>query len=143
MPKAEASTLPAPVGRGAPGRKSIEPTADVRPQQAVESYPADRAFHAALARFSGGISPIALLLAYTDWLSHLAASPQRQLEISQDAVRDASGFLKLRGISSRPAGALVPDQAASAGSPLRPAGMGTSAVQSAGAGISADGAMVA
>ena len=45
-------------------------------------------FHAALARLSGGISPIALLLAYTDWLSHLEASPQRQLEISQEAVRD-------------------------------------------------------
>lgn len=88
MPKAEASTLPAPVGGGAPGRKSIEPTAGVRPQQAVESYPADRAFHAALARLSGGISPVALLLAYTDWLSHLATSPQRQLEISQEVVRD-------------------------------------------------------
>ena len=94
MPKAEASTLPAPVGGGAPGRKSIEPTAGVRPQQAVESYPADRTFHAALARFSGGISPIALLLAYTDWLSHLAASPQRQLEISQEAVRDARRLLE-------------------------------------------------
>ncbi|WMT79204.1 alpha/beta fold hydrolase [Bradyrhizobium sp. Ash2021] len=39
-----------------------------------------------LARLTGGISPAALLLAYTDWLSHLAASPQRQIEISQDAL---------------------------------------------------------
>ena len=39
--------------------------------------------------FTGGISPVALLLAYTDWLSHLAASPQRQLEISQEAVLQA------------------------------------------------------
>jgi len=59
-----------------------------------ESHPADRAFHAALARFSGGISPVALLLAYTDWLSHLATSPQRQLEISQEAVRDARHLLE-------------------------------------------------
>jgi polyhydroxyalkanoate synthase subunit PhaC len=53
----------------------------------IESYPADRALHAAMARFSGGVSPIAMLLAYTDWLSHLAVSPQRQLEISQQAAR--------------------------------------------------------
>ena len=50
---------------------------------------ADRAFHAMLARLSGGISPVALLLAYTDWLSHLATSPQRQIEISQDALTGA------------------------------------------------------
>ncbi|OCK53810.1 poly-beta-hydroxybutyrate polymerase [Bradyrhizobium sp. LMTR 3] len=43
-----------------------------------------------LARLSGGISPLALLLAYIDWLSHLAASPQRQIEIAQDALLDAN-----------------------------------------------------
>ena len=43
---------------------------------------------------TGGISPAALLLAYTDWLSHLAASPQRQIEISQEAVLGASRFLE-------------------------------------------------
>jgi polyhydroxyalkanoate synthase len=59
-----------------------------------ESNLADRAFHAALARFSGGISPAALLLAYADWLSHLAGSPQRQLEMSQEAVRDTKQLLE-------------------------------------------------
>ena len=39
-----------------------------------------------LARLSGGISPAALLLAYTEWLSHLVSSPQRQIEISRDAL---------------------------------------------------------
>ncbi len=43
-----------------------------RGQASVETYQADRALHAMLARLSGGISPAALLLAYTDWLSHLA-----------------------------------------------------------------------
>ena len=42
-----------------------------------------------LARLSGGISPAALLLAYTDWLSHPAASPQRQIEIAQEALVDS------------------------------------------------------
>ena len=46
-----------------------------------------------LARLSGGISPTALLLAYTDWLSHLAASPQRQIEIAQEALIDAKRFI--------------------------------------------------
>ena len=47
-----------------------------------------------LARVTGGISPAALSLAYTDWLSHLAAAPQRRMEISQEAVLGASRFLE-------------------------------------------------
>ena len=35
------------------------------------------------------ISPIALSLAYIDWAWHLAAAPQRQLQISDDAWRSA------------------------------------------------------
>jgi polyhydroxyalkanoate synthase subunit PhaC len=60
-----------------------------RQGQQPEAYPADRAFHAMLARLTGGISPIALSLAYIDWASHLASAPQRQMEISQDALRNA------------------------------------------------------
>ena len=68
------------------------PTAPV--QQAVPE--ADRAFHAMLAHLSGGISPVALLLAYTDWLSHLATSPQRQIEISQDVLMGAKRLSERR-----------------------------------------------
>src|SRR6185436_230111 len=57
--------------------------------EGAETYQADRALHAMLARLTGGISPAALLLAYTDWLSHLAASPQRQIEIAQEALIDS------------------------------------------------------
>jgi polyhydroxyalkanoate synthase len=60
----------------------------------AEAYQADRALHAMLARLSGGISPAALLLAYTDWLVHLAWSPQRQIEISQAALVDAGRFVE-------------------------------------------------
>jgi hypothetical protein len=35
-----------------------------------------------LARLTGGVSPIALSLAYLDWSSQLAAAPQRQMEIA-------------------------------------------------------------
>ena len=61
--------------------------------QQLEPYQADRAFHAMLARLTGGLSPVALSLAYMDWASHLAAAPQRQMEISQDALRGARQFL--------------------------------------------------
>ena len=47
------------------------PAVDAQP--VTEPYPLDRAFHAMLARFTGGISPVALSLAYLDWSSHLAA----------------------------------------------------------------------
>ena len=32
-------------------------------------------------RLTGGISPVALSLAYTDWTQHLIASPDKQLEL--------------------------------------------------------------
>lgn len=43
----------------------------------------DRQVHATAARFSFGLSPIALGLAWADWGMHLAASPGRQLELAQ------------------------------------------------------------
>jgi polyhydroxyalkanoate synthase len=43
-----------------------------------------------LARLTGGISPVALSLAYIDWASHLAAAPQRQVEIAQGGLRNAA-----------------------------------------------------
>jgi polyhydroxyalkanoate synthase subunit PhaC len=73
----------------APGQQHL-PAADARPEP--EPYPLDRAFHAMLARFTGGISPLALSLAYLDWSSHLAAAPQRQLERARDIVRDTSRY---------------------------------------------------
>src|SRR5258708_17611382 len=60
-----------------------------RQGQQPEAYPADHAFHAMLARLTGGISPIAVSLAYIVWASHLASASQRQMEISQDALRNA------------------------------------------------------
>src|SRR5215475_9855629 len=89
----ETPTLDSPVGASADGdvRMAARPSevrvVDSKPPS--ESYPIDRAFHAMLARLTGGISPIALSLACLDWASHLATAPQRQMEIAQDAVRDA------------------------------------------------------
>ncbi|SIO66474.1 polyhydroxyalkanoate synthase [Bradyrhizobium erythrophlei] len=91
-PKAEASA----VSSLAPAVAGDVPATAVQPRQQTEgeARQADRAFHAMLARLTGGISPVALLLAYTDWLSHLAASPQRQIEISQEAVQNANRLIE-------------------------------------------------
>ena len=59
-----------------------------------EPYPLDRAFHAMLARLTNGISPAALLLAWLDWSSHLAAAPQRRMEITSNILRDTGRFLE-------------------------------------------------
>jgi polyhydroxyalkanoate synthase subunit PhaC len=97
LPKADAPGLPCPahapgygegrrsVVRGKPRAAQSSETREGRP----ETYQADRAFHALLARLTGGISPVALSLAYIDWASHLAAAPQRQMEIAQNALRSA------------------------------------------------------
>jgi polyhydroxyalkanoate synthase len=77
-----------------PGRPRAQPVAMTRGDHQPEPYQADRAFHAMLARFTGGISPVALLLAYIDWASHLAAAPQRQMEVCQDASRNAAQFFE-------------------------------------------------
>jgi polyhydroxyalkanoate synthase len=46
----------------------------------------DNEFKAALSRAFNGMSPIEISLAYLDWLSHLAISPGKQLQLAQDLV---------------------------------------------------------
>ena len=50
----------------------------------------DRAAHAALARFTAGLSPMALSGAYLDWAAHLAFAPGKQVELAQKAARKAT-----------------------------------------------------
>ena len=101
LPKPETPRLPCPAhaaGYGeqavVPGEPRPEPGSDAHQDQQPEPYPADRAFHAMLANLTGGVSPVALSLAYIDWASHLAAAPQRQVEIAQDALRSTRQFLE-------------------------------------------------
>jgi polyhydroxyalkanoate synthase len=82
------SAAAAPGASTASAEKPAEKTAAADPPPESEPYPLDRAFHAMLARFTGGISPLALSLAWLDWGSHLAAAPQRQMEISRTILRD-------------------------------------------------------
>ncbi len=53
----------------------------------------DQPFHAALARAAGGLSPLALSLAYADWVQHLLLSPDKQAELVRKALRKVDRFL--------------------------------------------------
>ncbi len=52
----------------------------------------DRSLHAAVARFTGGLSPTALMAAYLDWLTHLTFSPGKQMRLVEKAVQKAVRF---------------------------------------------------
>ena len=99
LPQAEAPRLPCPAhapgyaeSRGAvvAAEPHTEPASKTRQP---ETYQADRALHALAARLTSGVSPVALSLAFIDWAAHLAVAPQRRMEIAQEGMRDAVGFL--------------------------------------------------
>ncbi|MBR1205170.1 MULTISPECIES: alpha/beta hydrolase [unclassified Bradyrhizobium] len=60
----------------------------------------DRATAAAMARITGGLSPAALWLAYSDWAMHLGAAPGKQLELALDLWQD---WTRLFGEAMQPA----------------------------------------
>src|SRR5260370_26679861 len=101
LPRADGPRLPCPAhaeGYGepiptvVPDQLHAPPAPETHEGQEPEPYQADRAFHAMLARLTGGISPAALSLAYIDWASHLASAPQRQMAIAEDALQGARQF---------------------------------------------------
>ena len=70
----------------------------------------DRSFHAAIARFTGGLSPAALAEAYTDWAIHLAAAPGKQMLLQQKALKKAARFARYAAtcaISPEPSGRCI------------------------------------
>ena len=54
----------------------------------------DRPLHAAIARVTAGVSPSALFQAYTDWAQHLLFSPDKQMELVEQAFHDWMHFLE-------------------------------------------------
>jgi polyhydroxyalkanoate synthase len=106
LPAAATSTLPSAVATTASARsertaaEALEPVPDIRTSEPTEGF--DRWLHAQLGRATAGVSPAALLLAYTDWLSHLALSPAKQVELVQKAWRKASRLALYLPHASRP-----------------------------------------
>ena len=68
------ATLATPVTRAPGARPEVDPPSS-----------ADRALHAALGRFTAGVSPTSLSLAYADWALHLAASPGRTASVAGES----------------------------------------------------------
>jgi polyhydroxyalkanoate synthase len=54
----------------------------------------DRPLHAAMARLTGGVSPVALTLACTDWAQHLLWSPDKHIRLVEKAMHKCSRFLE-------------------------------------------------
>jgi len=52
----------------------------------------DRSMHAATARFTAGLSPIAFADAYLDWASHLAFLPGKRYQLAEKAMKKLSRF---------------------------------------------------
>lgn len=99
VPKAAAPTLVRsrdPRPRRAPSSAAAAPAT---PAYLRDSYAAtafaevlDRSLHAALARFTVGVSPMTLIGAYADWAAHLAYSPGKQLRLAEKAARKWARF---------------------------------------------------
>jgi polyhydroxyalkanoate synthase subunit PhaC len=52
----------------------------------------DQRFHASIARLTGGLSPLALSQAYTDWAEHLLMSPDKQAALVHDLIAASARF---------------------------------------------------
>ncbi|HEX4884955.1 MAG TPA: alpha/beta fold hydrolase [Casimicrobiaceae bacterium] len=89
--------LPAPVAPPpAPRAFSVAPPdpSFVRDSFAATAFAdtIDRSAHALTARFTAGLSPIALAKAYGDWAAHLAFLPGKQMRLGEKAAKKAMRF---------------------------------------------------
>src|SRR5690348_12167437 len=73
-----------------PPPQQVVPPVAHEPVAAADAI--DRSFHAALARFTGGLSPAALALAFADWQLHLLSSPGKQATLAGQALQNALQF---------------------------------------------------
>ncbi|MGE0408405.1 MAG: PHA/PHB synthase family protein [Amphiplicatus sp.] len=98
---ASVTRLPAAERKAAPSRPPAEASRPASADDKSSSDSAaldaaaeivDRAVHANMARFTGGLSPGALATAYFDWLNHLAMAPGKQGQLVQKAVKKTTKY---------------------------------------------------
>ncbi|NNM01617.1 MAG: polyhydroxyalkanoic acid synthase, partial [Gammaproteobacteria bacterium] len=77
-------------GAGAAGR----PARDNAAETPVDTAPAtvDRLLHAAIGRWTLGLSPASIALAWADWSLHLAMAPGKQQQLAEKAMRKSIRF---------------------------------------------------
>jgi len=61
-------------------------------------------FKAGMGRWTGGISPTAMRLAFVDWLAHLQVDPAKQHELTQTSARNAAMLLACAKNGASPGG---------------------------------------
>lgn len=83
--------LPMPALPPAGSTEAALPTRDSYVVTALADV-TDRALHAALARFTMGLSPAALAAAHLDWLVHLMAAPGKRLQLVDKMARKTMRF---------------------------------------------------
>ncbi len=59
----------------------------------VQVNPLDMAIHSRIAELTGGISPVSVMQAWSDWAIHFAISPGKQIEIVNTLQRQATDWL--------------------------------------------------
>jgi polyhydroxyalkanoate synthase subunit PhaC len=87
--------------------EAVSPNSEQAVEVVVEPTPPayqliDRAIRAGIARWTGGLSPAALALAFADWQLHVAASPTKRLFLTEEAIGEALRFAEMVG-TPRPA----------------------------------------
>ncbi len=68
-------------------KKPSSPRKTEGPPKERRPFSFDHPLHAATAQLTAGISPAALMLAYTDWAQHLLFSPDKQTALVEKAAR--------------------------------------------------------
>jgi polyhydroxyalkanoate synthase subunit PhaC len=89
------SVSPMPIVPNAAPENVRPPLQDVMPagsDPAAAADAIDRAFHAAVARFTGGLSPAAVALAFADWQLHLFAAPGKRATLAGQALQNVMQF---------------------------------------------------
>ncbi len=76
-------------------------TAEAAPREQAPSSSFDQPFQAALARLTGGISLLALRVAFAGWFDHLAVSPDKQIALALSAARAVQDVAAGAGESAR------------------------------------------
>jgi len=87
--------------RPAPGPAPAAPEPSfIRDSYAATAFAdvVDRSVHAATARFTAGLSPMAMLGAYMDWAAHIAFAPGKQVQLAEKALKKS---MRLANYASR------------------------------------------
>jgi polyhydroxyalkanoate synthase len=107
---ARSPLAPVPVATPPQAADGAAPQAPTPPGAATPSpqvQDLDSAFRAAIGKATGGLSPLPFAAAWFDWALQLGASPGRQAELAQEALRrclDTMTFAQAAATGNAPAG---------------------------------------